>query len=71
MKTYALDPSKTFTSRDRTLLVLARCVLRDVPEAMTVTMARALLQAGELPAEIQKKFPDLGDNKGPHRNHED
>ena len=47
-------------SAERKLLVLAYCVLRDIPDALSKNMAKALLQAGEeLPPEVLRKFPDL------------
>ena len=45
-------------------LVLAKCVLLDVPFALSKNMVKALLEAGvELPAEVRSKFPGLGNNK--------
>jgi len=50
-------------SAERSLLVLAYCVLRDIPDALSKNMVRALLQAGEqLPPEVLCKFPDLWTN---------
>lgn len=55
--------SQWVSSADRQTLLLAKCVLRDVPDALTQKMVRALLEARvELPAEILRKFPDLGTN---------
>jgi hypothetical protein len=47
-------------SAERKLLLLAYCVLRDIPDALSKNMVRALLRNGEqVPPEILRRFPDL------------
>ena len=55
--------SQWISAEERRQLLLAQCVLRDVPFAMTKTLAAALVRAGiELPPDVRSRFPDLGDN---------
>jgi hypothetical protein len=55
--------SQWVSSADRQALLLAKCVLRDFPEALTPNMVRALVDARvELPAHLLQKFPDIGTN---------